>query len=61
MEKNLTEGSVAKTIFASADISVPMDHPTILCPMGMVSPAGFFLSVLICTVAYVLLKPGQKS
>ena len=36
-------------------------YPTTLFPMGMASPAGSFLSVLICAVAYVLLKPGQKS
>lgn len=36
-------------------------YPTTLFPMGMASPAGSFLSVLICTAAYVLLKPGQTS
>ena len=59
MEKTLTEDSVAKTIFR---FSLPYLLSYFLQTLyGMASPAGSFLSVFICTVAYVLLKPGQKS
>ena len=36
-------------------------YPATLFPMGMASPAGSFLSVLICVVADRMLKLGQKS